>query len=154
MPSWTKLLSHFILPSSTCYLCLELPPLSKGGSDICKLIRHFIQIKQLPGEEGALSPVSASKPLGRPSFISNQAELPRVPILKRTAGKVDWATLTGLRQIRTELPGPGIKPVSPETHSHGDEVNTLKCGRSGNEFGRGRPALNVCINIITKISII
>lgn len=92
--------------------------------------------KRAPGEEVAISAASAPEPLSQPSFASHQAELPRVP-WQGGLGRPDW-----LRQIRTELPGPGIKPVSPETHGHGDEGNSLKCGRRANEFGRGKPALN------------
>ena len=133
--SWTKYLFHFILPSSAHYLCPELPPLDKGGSDVRDLVRHVIQIKE---------------PLGKRWLslqhlpLSPSANLPSHPIRQNChrpwqggLGRPDW-----LRQIRTELPGPGIKPVSPETHGRGDEVNTLKCGRRANEFGRGKPALN------------
>lgn len=52
-------------------LCLRLPSLSKGGSDGCNLLRHLIQIKELPRKEEAISSVSANQARSRLSFKNN-----------------------------------------------------------------------------------
>lgn len=149
MSSWTKSLPHFILPSSTCYLCPELPPLSKGGTHVCNLIRHFVQMKPLPGEEaGDLSSNCLWAP--QPAFLHIQSGRNVIGLHSETnCWQGGWGHPYSLTHIRTDLPGLRMKPFSPETQGHEEEVNTQKCGRKGNKFGIGKPVLNaysVCIN--------
>lgn len=58
-------------------------------------------------------------------------------------GRPDW-----LRQTRTELPGPGRKPVSPETHGHGDQMNTYSEVWKKREWIWKRHPCSFCVTII------
>ena len=141
--SQSRWLPHFILPSSTHSLCLRLPLLSKDSNNGYKRIRHFIEIKQLPGE-GWLSlqglPMSPSGPTSENGH--------RCPSWQGGLDHPDWQ-----RQIGTALPWVEGRPVSLETHGRTEERASFEVWKKGEWIWGRRNCSEYLISfaIITKI---
>lgn len=151
MSSWTKLLPHFILPSSTCYLCPSYLPPAKAASMYATSsgISSRYDHKTLPGEElGYLSSICRWAP--QPTFLRIQSGRNVTGLHSETncwqggLGHRDWLTY-----IRTDLPGLRMKPFSPETRGQEEDRILRNVEEKGTHLAKAHLLwmfMSVCIH--------